>query len=99
MDPMDVSVSLSQPGSYFDSNVPVYREQTELLSTAPTGSKERPRALSNQRTGASSYWSVSEEQSFRACIAHFGTEDKAFEKIAAHMGTKTAQMVSESDLH
>lgn len=90
------SANMLQPSSYFDSNAPPYREQAELQPTAGLSTKERPRTLSNQRTGASSYWSVNEENYFRACLAHYGTEDKAFEKISGHLGTKTTQMVSKT---
>lgn len=91
----NASSNMLQPSSYFDSHAPPYREQAELQPPVAIGTKERPRTLSNQRTGASSYWSVNEENYFRACLAHFGTEDKAFEKISAHLGTKTTQMVSD----
>ncbi|KAK1057945.1 hypothetical protein LTR74_013790 [Friedmanniomyces endolithicus] len=42
------------------------------------------------RSGASSYWSVPEQQDFVKYIAHFGTD---FAAIANHMGTKTQTMI------
>lgn len=43
-----------------------------------------------QRSSASSYWSVPEQQDFMKFITHFGTD---FAAIATHMGTKTQTMV------
>lgn len=65
---------------------------------------ERPRAYSqntpipvaqqNQRAGASSYWSVAENELFQECLMYFGTD---FASIAAHMESKTQTMVSFSN--
>jgi serine/arginine repetitive matrix protein 2 len=52
----------------------------------------RPRGHSqSQRPGTSSYWSVDEEKTFRACLEWYG---KDFSAIATHMGKKTTVMVS-----
>jgi len=91
----DVPTPLPHQAPYLDNLPTVYPEQAELQPMAlHIPQKERPRALSNQRTGASSYWSVSEANHFLACLAHFGSEDKAFENIAMTMQTKTTQMVN-----
>ena len=42
------------------------------------------------RHGASSYWSVPEEQLFRDCLTYFGTD---FQAIANLMRSKTPMMV------
>ena len=57
-----------------------------------TGGSEKPKlqGTTQQRTGASSYWSVPEVTDFPKNVAHFGTEWQA---IANHMGTKTQTMV------
>lgn len=82
------------------------RSQPEIASTtiAPDGfiqaapaaetiERSRPTTQTpSQRSSASSYWSVPEQQDFRKFIAHFGTD---FGAIAQHMGTKTQTMVSQ----
>lgn len=57
------------------------------------GANERQRRQQSQtqRQGASSYWSVVEQQDFTKYLRHFGTD---FEAIANHMGSKTETMVS-----
>jgi hypothetical protein len=82
---------MPQAGSYFDSDAPVNREEIELRQTFAIGIKDDKQ----QRTSASSYWSVKEESFFHTCLAVFGTENKAFEKISACLGTKTTHMVSD----
>jgi serine/arginine repetitive matrix protein 2 len=75
---------------------PLYPSKSEMLMTAAPATVERPRSHSNtaQRQGASSYWSVTEEQDFKACLAYFGTD---FQSIANHMGSKTQTMVSSAE--
>jgi hypothetical protein len=86
---------LPQQQSYLDPSVAVYRDKTDSLP-AVMATIERPRSHSQtQRQGASSYWSVAEEQDFKACLGYFGTD---FQAIAMHMGTKTTTMVSPSRL-
>jgi serine/arginine repetitive matrix protein 2 len=53
----------------------------------------RPRSQTNSsRSGPSSYWSVTEQNIFKQCIKHFGTD---FQAIADHIGTKTITMVRQ----
>jgi hypothetical protein len=62
----------------------------DMAPALPTG--ERPRSQSqSQRHITSSYWSVHEEQIFKACLTWYG---KDFAAIATHMGKKTPVMVS-----
>jgi serine/arginine repetitive matrix protein 2 len=64
-------------------------------SAAPQG-QTRPRAFSNtQKQNASSYWSVTEEQEFQACLAYYGTD---FQSIANHITKKTPVMVRLSHI-
>lgn len=64
----------------------------DLLKSGIPAPTERARSHSqSQRQGASSYWSVTEEQDFRKFLGHFGTD---FQSISTHMGTKTSTMVS-----
>jgi serine/arginine repetitive matrix protein 2 len=60
-------------------------EGAPALETRPRGQSQ------SQRPGASSYWSVVEESTFKACLEWYG---KDFNAIATHMGKKTAVMVS-----
>jgi serine/arginine repetitive matrix protein 2 len=83
---------LPQQQPYLDPSAAVYRDKPDSLPAVAT--IERPRSHSQtQRQGASSYWSVAEEQDFKACLKYFGTD---FQAIATHMGTKTTTMVSHS---
>ena len=62
--------------------------QTNLIATAT----ERPRAHSQQqRAGASSYWSVQEQNDFKRYVTYYGTD---FATISSLLGTKTHIMVS-----
>jgi serine/arginine repetitive matrix protein 2 len=52
---------------------------------------QRSRSHSNtQKANASSYWSVTEETEFQACLIYYGTD---FQQIAAHINKKTPVMV------
>lgn len=51
---------------------------------------DRSKQTSSTKSGASSYWSVTEKEDFKKYIAHFGTD---FAAIATHMGTKTQTMI------
>ena len=79
---------------YQNEAMDIYRAGVEvpLVGGGPT---ERPRSHSNttQRQGASSYWSVTEEQDFQRCLEYYGTD---FQLISNHMGTKTHTMVSDA---
>ena len=74
--------------------VPVYASEGFMQANVPVEVSERIRPPGQgplQRSSASSYWSVPEQQDFVKFVAHFGTD---FAAIAAHMGTKTQTMVS-----
>jgi hypothetical protein len=90
-EPMPV---MRQSQLYPEGNLPLLRENADLAPVAG-GPTERPRSHSNttQRQGASSYWSVTEEQDFQRCLEYYGTD---FQAISSHMGTKTQTMVSDA---
>ena len=76
------------------TTVPVYHTEAFYQPTVPVEPLERPRTStqsSQQRSAASSYWSVPEQQDFVKFLGYFGTD---FAAIANHMGTKTQTMVS-----
>ncbi|KAK3074432.1 hypothetical protein LTR53_003163, partial [Teratosphaeriaceae sp. CCFEE 6253] len=72
---------------------PSYHHEDFAPAMLPAEDVARMKALgqtSGLRSGASSYWSVPEQQDFVKYIAHFGTD---FAAIADHMGTKTQTMI------
>lgn len=72
----------------------VYREESFMPHMSVMAEDhERPRAVGQgqpAKQGASSYWSVPEQNDFVKYIAHFGRD---FAAIAHHMGTKTQTMI------
>ncbi|KAK4895602.1 hypothetical protein LTR27_006385 [Elasticomyces elasticus] len=71
----------------------VYQQDDYAASMASPEEAARMKAagqVPGSRSGASSYWSVPEQQDFVKYIAHFGTD---FAAIANHMGTKTQTMI------
>ncbi|TLD30125.1 hypothetical protein E2P81_ATG06778 [Venturia nashicola] len=86
-------MSMSMPQQLPTQQVYPESGAVDIMQTGIPASTERARSHSqNQRQGASSYWSVTEEQDFRKFLSHFGAD---FTAISNHMGTKTAVMVSD----
>lgn len=72
----------------------IYRQEgyMQAMPSLPEES-DRPKAAGqgpHAKQGASSYWSVPEQNDFVKYIGHFGRD---FAAIAAHMGTKTQTMI------
>jgi hypothetical protein len=82
---------MPQPHLYPEANVSVYRETADMGSVAGPAERARSHSNTTQRQGASSYWSVIEEQDFQRCLEYYGTD---FQAISNHMVTKTHTMVS-----
>ncbi|KAK5712966.1 hypothetical protein LTR17_017745 [Elasticomyces elasticus] len=71
----------------------VYQQDDYAASMVSPEEAARMKAagqVPGSRSGASSYWSVPEQQDFVKYITHFGTD---FAAIANHMGTKTQTMI------
>ncbi|KAK5710814.1 hypothetical protein LTR15_012791 [Elasticomyces elasticus] len=71
----------------------VYQQEeyaTSMVSPEEAARMKAAGQVPGSRSGASSYWSVPEQQDFVKYIAHFGTD---FAAIANHMGTKTQTMI------
>jgi serine/arginine repetitive matrix protein 2 len=88
--PQPYLVEPANMASYQDMN-PNMNPLDPASTVQPGQIRERPRALSNtQRQNASSYWSVTEESEFQACLAYYGTD---FQLISNHITKKTPVMV------
>lgn len=61
-----------------------------IMPSEETVRSSGPAQAMSSRSGASSYWSVPEQNDFAKYIAHFGTD---FAAISSHMGTKTQVMI------
>lgn len=87
---------LQQPQMYMSEPmvVPHYRAENPNLAPMdpnPSPASARPRSYSNtQKNNASSYWSVTEESEFQACLGYYGTD---FNQISVHINKKTPVMV------
>ncbi|KAF2005388.1 hypothetical protein P154DRAFT_392314, partial [Amniculicola lignicola CBS 123094] len=79
----------TMPSTFFEDQLALQIDP-QVQAGLSSGMTERPRSHTNSRPGASSYWSVTEQQDFRSNVAYFGTD---WASISIHMGTKTHVMV------
>lgn len=80
-----------EPIPSLPSNVTTFEFGTHNGITGPAAPEPDTGGRATPATGASSYWSVNEQNAFPDLLKSFGTN---WQKISAHMTTKTPTMVS-----